>query len=1046
MKGLLLQLLEIKLGHPALHQRLATTFSKAVQPHASSDLEGPLWDDLEAVLATLSNVVLVIDGLDELEEEQDTLAMVTRLAAVAKSAGPGPRQSKIICTSRPMQAQPPADFEKFVIEPKHTRADVLTYVNHCIQQLSTVEKSPFHRMDDADRKAIESQVVERADGMILWAKLVIEEMGRKKSVPQMTKSLDHAPGKLTELYAKLYESLDKSNGDTQKVFPWLLCAQRPLNLDELETVLQVDLDTLSLCERLTQIVHDLQDACGPFVEVHQRQVKLVHHSVRQWMLGIGKLGYSAQACHKDVWNTSLTYLAIILPEKPTRIKEPLPTNPVREIHQQNIAQLCEDYALLDYAASFWPVHLQRSMPPKDSDDYVDIDRATRSILTAIHGLSLLEIIQWNSYFAPMEAKDLCQYAYLLRLSVYGAKHLESVQNGINLAAIYEAAADYESASIEYREAWLSCRSMLGDQEPCTYNCANSYALNLEKAGKGEAAEEAYEWMWKSRQQVLGVDHEETLMIAARLAWLYQRHEQFQKANDTYREIWELWVNKLGHLDEHTILAAGYYARALQFIGENDKAVEVYDARMAVAGNRYAKTSQKYVASVIAMAQALEYAGMQTQSEKLMLDLSENLVVAESGDSKAYALIQLDLEVARFYVRQERVSEARNLLETRWAWCKMVLDLSNTLSDRQIALIEDLAREMEMQKAWSEALDIISWLRQYHDRALRPRSDPSLKTLFWMAQIFADDRQIADERGILQEAFRITSFGGSYDTATLEAARHLGLFYYRAEDWIALEELCKQILGRVWPSVLTKGPYMLPNDQRTSALSVARQLALSYQKEEIRLGCPGSYDGTKLLNKAEQLYVSIAESYKVSIGLGDPNTIGAIVEVGKFYESRRKYEKAQVIFEGVLESNRTVLGPSHYLTTRSWFKLAKFFERRADWDRSQQVYEGLLQQVSKDWGLGHPLAAETSLNLDRIYYRQGKLVTNGGAQTHLQRDDLEAIPYHITRKIDLTITRKNSSRTNWRLLKRSKACVTDFCRSKGCIPPIWAAQVDYRAPS
>lgn len=55
--------------------------------------------------------------------------------------------------------------------------------------------------------------------------------------------------------------------------------------------------------------------------------------------------------------------------------------------------------------------------------------------------------------------------------------------------------------------------------------------------------------------------------------------------------------------------------------------------MAAAGDRYEKSSQEYITSVITMAQALEYAGMQTQSESMMRDLSRDLVGMGSGGSK-----------------------------------------------------------------------------------------------------------------------------------------------------------------------------------------------------------------------------------------------------------------------------------------------------------------------------------------------------------------------------------------------------------------------------
>ncbi|KAL2051052.1 hypothetical protein ABVK25_008646 [Lepraria finkii] len=98
-----------------------------------------------------------------------------------------------------------------------------------------------------------------------------------------------------------------------------------------------------------------------------------------------------------------------------------------------------------------------------------------------------------------------------------------------------------------------------------------------------------------------------------------------------------------------------------------------------------------------MAQALEYAGIQTQSESMMRDLSRDLAGMGSGDSNVYASVQLDLELVRFCSRQKRASDAQYLLKPRWSWCKMVFGATSKLDDESIALIEDLARELETQK-------------------------------------------------------------------------------------------------------------------------------------------------------------------------------------------------------------------------------------------------------------------------------------------------------------------------------------------------------------
>ena len=985
LRGIFLQLLEIKLGHPALHQRLATTFTNSVQTHASSDLEAAFWVNFEAVAATLSNVVLVVDGLDELEEDQEIHKMIQRLLTVAKTAAAASRTFKVIITSRPLQHETPTDVEKFLITPGHSRSDISTYIEHRIQQLSITERSPFYQMENIERKSFESALIERANGMILWVKLVIEDMNKKKSVPQMESCLESAPKGLSKLYEKLYVTLNQDSGDSQRLFSWLLCAQRPLHLNELKMVLEVDQDDTSLCPRRTKAIYDLEDACGPFVEVNDQQVKFMHHSVRQWMLNKSDLNFSLQQCHREVSATCIAYLAVILHQGPPATGEPFPTMLIKGEQEEKVVQACKDNALLNYAASFWPVHLQGSKSLKEASDLQELHPYISSTFAVIHGLSLVEAVLWTSYFSPVEAKKIAKYTYLVRKSIHMINHIESIQSAVNLAGRLETAADYDGASTLYQEAWLACRSILGDYKPITFECADAAALNLEKAGYGERTIGIYEWMWRSRQQELGRQDEDTLMIAGRLAWAYHRHKHTDKALETYKAMWETWVQKSGHLDKQTIIAAGYYTRALQLEGEDEKAIEVYDARTTAAQEHFDKSSSDYITSMIAMAQALEHGRMQDRAESMLVNLVNDLEKAGPSSSKSCSLIGLDLELARFYERNRQPSDAQHYLRTRWSWYKATLETIGAFEEEFITLLEEFARELERQKIWGEAEELILWLRQHYLRRHGEHSDASQRTILWLAQLYSEENRTTDERKTLIEAYVTASSGSSYGALVLEAGRCLGLFYYCQEEWKSLEELCKQLLIHVWPSILTQGPHMLPSDHRPSAVSLARQLTLCYQKQALE-----AFNPSKLIDKAEQLYKNLRESFMTTAGPQDPETIGTTVQLGKFYEAQQKYVEAQQVFEQLLQSNRTILGPAHYLTIRTWLKMAQFYERRAAWNRAQQIYEEFLEQIGEDWGLSHPLATEISMNLDRIYQRLGKQKPPKGLQFKPTKETLDRL--------------------------------------------------------
>ena len=78
------------------------------------------------------------------------------------------------------------------------------------------------------------------------------------------------------------------------------------------------------------------------------------------------------------------------------------------------------------------------------------------------------------------------------------KHVDSVQDAVHIARLFDKAAEYDRASKILREAWSAYRSLLGDQTRFTLDSASIADLILEKAGGGEHVAEVYEWMCKSR--------------------------------------------------------------------------------------------------------------------------------------------------------------------------------------------------------------------------------------------------------------------------------------------------------------------------------------------------------------------------------------------------------------------------------------------------------------------------------------------------------------------------------------------------------------------
>lgn len=131
-----------------------------------------------------------------------------------------------------------------------------------------------------------------------------------------------------------------------------------------------------------------------------------------------------------------------------------------------------------------------------------------------------------------------------------------------------------------------------------------------------------------------------------------------------------------------------------------------------------------------------------------------------------------------------------------------------------------------------------------------------------------------------------------------------------------------------------------------------------------------------LDKAEHIYSNIHSSYISSNGPDDKNTLGAAVELGKFYESRCKFDRVESVYQLVYDTKCGALGPSHASTLRSLLKLAKFYERKRNWSKSQSLQEGALEQITRDWGSQHPFVVEIEMSLVIIRSKLGNTEPTG----------------------------------------------------------------------
>ncbi len=132
-----------------------------------------------------------------------------------------------------------ADVPTIHVTSEKNSADIVRYIGNSIRKSSTLKRVSAKLRDE-----IVEKLSTGAQGMFMWVDLMLQVLLKKKSESAIRKSLDEAPKGLKEMLRHVLESfsLDSTEEDAEylnELLAWTTCAQRPLELGELDAILRL---------------------------------------------------------------------------------------------------------------------------------------------------------------------------------------------------------------------------------------------------------------------------------------------------------------------------------------------------------------------------------------------------------------------------------------------------------------------------------------------------------------------------------------------------------------------------------------------------------------------------------------------------------------------------------------------------------------------------------------------------------------------------------------------------------------------------------------
>lgn len=226
----------------------------------------------ELVRQSSEAAALVIDGLDEMDEPERVIENILQLVEQASSL-------RILFLSRhtPTITKKLAHLPRIQLSPTDLQHDIRSYVSRRAKDLP---------IEDLNlRQKIVEEICSKAEGMFLWAKMVVDELVSATSPAHIKTILHQCPPGLYAMYEHFLRIVaiqsPKRRMLAYDILRWVVCAARPLTVDELHAALTTNLQDQA--ERPFR--HVIAEACSPFITISDTGgfVRAVHESVREYL-------------------------------------------------------------------------------------------------------------------------------------------------------------------------------------------------------------------------------------------------------------------------------------------------------------------------------------------------------------------------------------------------------------------------------------------------------------------------------------------------------------------------------------------------------------------------------------------------------------------------------------------------------------------------------------------------------------------------------------------------------------------------------------------
>ncbi|RPA81743.1 hypothetical protein BJ508DRAFT_414641 [Ascobolus immersus RN42] len=355
----------------AVPESLPYVYEAVVKKKCSQGYLAKLFDQILGI-GMDTPVYIVLDGLDEIPDEDISFV----LKNVIRVGSSHDVRKRVFLASRRIRAVEMAKSQetRWILELNGiTDKDIETYIRTKIDEV--IEEHDLFVREPQLAQEMPEKLIQKADGMFLWAELVIEGLLKRKTIADLKETLDRLPSGLPEVYSQILRGMERLAERERSmgisVLCWVTFAKRPLSVMELEDLLTLRWSNNGTMDDERRPC-GLRYICGPILDIVRKgrnglngpadMVSFVHITVKEFLLkaeyGTNRQPYlDKHTCLGYIAESAISYQSF----KCFETEEALEKECGPSVHPDEILKrlvLNGDIRLLDYMQRYWLSHLE----------------------------------------------------------------------------------------------------------------------------------------------------------------------------------------------------------------------------------------------------------------------------------------------------------------------------------------------------------------------------------------------------------------------------------------------------------------------------------------------------------------------------------------------------------------------------------------------------------------------------------------------------------------------------------------------------------------